>query len=215
MGDAFYDISYPMSSKMAIYPNNPAFTVKRVSDTDKGDAANVSEIIMGSHTGTHIDAPVHFMPEGESLDAVDLGRMNGRAKVFDVTGYSEIGRDLLESRVIREDDIVLFKTDNSLNWECDSILSDYVTLTYDAADHLAGQGVKLVGIDYLTVERPRSKREPERSVHRSLLGNGILIAEGLKLRDVQEGEYEFFCLPLNIKGLDGCPVRCVLRDPVR
>ena len=205
------DVSYPISPAIAIYPENPSFSFTRTQNIATGDAANVSKIIIGSHTGTHIDAPAHFIPGGATVDQIPLERMNGRAKVLDVTGHGDIGVDLMSDAGLERGDIVLFRTDNSLAWACDSILDDYVTLTYEAADYIAGSGVKLVGIDYLTVERPRSKRIPGKSVHKTLLGNGILICEGLRLKDVMPGEYEFRCLPLNIIGLDGCPVRCVLK----
>ncbi len=211
MHDRFIDISYQMTPEMAIYPGNPGFTAERSSDIEKGGKANVSCITMGSHTGTHMDAPLHFISGGESIDQLPLDRMNGRAIVADVTGHSEISREMLEKLPIGKGDIVLFRTDNSLSWNCDRILDDHVTLTYDAADYLAEKGIKMAGIDYLTIERPRSRRTPGKSVHLSLLKNGVLIVEGLALKDVNEGVYEFFCMPLAIKGLDGCPVRCALK----
>lgn len=206
------DISWPLVPGMAIYPGNPDFKTEPVQDIRNGDSANVSRIVMGSHTGTHIDAPSHFIPGGATLDQIPLERMNGRAKVLDATGHGDIGVDLLSGAGLERGDIVLFRTDNSLAWACDSIPDDYVTLTYEAADYIAGAGVKLVGIDYLTIERPKSKRIPGKSVHKTLLGSGILICEGLRLKDVSPGEYEFRCLPLNIIGLDGCPARCVLEE---
>ncbi len=207
----YIDISYQMSENMAIYPGNPGFGIGQAQSTSRGDAANVSLISLGSHTGTHIDAPFHFISGGAALDEFALDDMCGRAKVIDATGCSDIEAEMLAGTGIEKGDILLFRTDTSLIWNCDSILDDYVTLTYEAADYLAQKGVKLVGIDYLTIERPRGRRTAGRSVHKSLLGAGVLICEGLKLRDVAPGEYEFFCFPLNIKGLDGCPARCALR----
>lgn len=208
----YIDISYPIDNDIAIYPGNPAFDLERVQDIDCGDSVRISMISMGSHTGTHIDAPSHFIENGENLDTIPLERMNGKATVVDATNISDIDVELLQSIDIDRDSILLFKTNNSVVWECDSILNDYVTLTYEAADYLAEKKIKLVGIDYLTVERPRSKRIEGKSVHRSLLGNEILICEALKLKDISAGEYEFICLPLKIRGTDGSPVRCVLRN---
>lgn len=204
------DVSYPIQKNMATYPGNPAFSIRRIQSIADGDGADVSEVTLGTHTGTHIDAPSHFIEGGETLDEIALDRMNGKAKVFDVTGYENIDVSFLERKDICSGDIVLFKTDNSLNWACDTILDDYVTLTYEGAEYLANHGIKLVGIDYLTIERPRGKRTTGKSVHWSLLGEGILICEGLRLREVTEGQYIFRCLPLNIVGADGCPVRAVL-----
>ena len=204
------DISYLINENMAIYPNNPAFSLRYVQSISAGDTATVSELFLGTHTGTHIDAPAHFIEGGEAVDEIALERMNGKARVLDLTGYSEIDAFLLGRYVMGSGGIVLIKTNNSLIWNCDRILDDYATLTYDGAEYIAEQGVSLVGIDYLTIERPRNKREDGKSVHKTLLGNGVLICEGLNLKDVQEGEYVFRCLPLNIFGADGCPVRAVL-----
>ena len=175
-----------------------------------GDSANVSEIILGSHTGTHIDAPSHVIEGGMTIDEIPLENMNGKAKVVDVTGYDDIDRDFLSGYDIDADAILLFKTNTSLNWKCDSILEEYPTLTYEAADYLAERKIKMVGIDYLTIERPRRKRMDGKSVHKSLLWNNILICEALNLRDVAAGEYTFYCLPLKICNADGCPVRAAL-----
>ena len=206
----YIDISYAIEESISVYPNNPGFRLKRTRDIDKGDSSRVSEIVMGSHTGTHIDAPSHFICNGKSLDQISLDRMNGRAKVVDATGTGEIDTAFLKSISIEPDDILLFKTDNSLNWSCDRILEECVTLTYDAADYLVSTKVKLIGIDYLTIEMPKKKRIVGRSIHKSLLGSDILVCEALRLKDVVSGIYNFVCMPLSIKGIDGCPVRCVI-----
>ena len=204
------DISYMISSDMAVYPGNPFFRMNEIQSIKAGDSANVSEIILGTHTGTHIDAPSHFIDGGMTIDEIPLDRMNGKAKVIDVTGHGDIDKGFLSGCGIEADDILLFKTDTSLRWNCDSILGEYPTLTYEAAEYLAKKKIKMVGIDYLTIERPRGKREDGRSVHKSLLGQGVLICEALNLRDVVPGEYVFYCLPLKLNGADGCPVRAVL-----
>ncbi len=208
----YIDISYPIDCTMAIYPGNPMVYTERVQSIDKGDSANVTLITIGSHTGTHIDAQVHFVQGGETIDQIPLERTMGKARVIDATNRIEIDADYLTTLSIQKDEIILFKTDNSLCWECDRILDDYVTLSYEAADYLADCSIKLVGIDYLSIERPRNKRISGKSVHKSLLEKNILICEALKLKDVCDGEYEFYCMPLNIRGADGCPVRCVLKD---
>lgn len=206
------DISYPIKKNMAIYPGNPSFSIRRVQALEAGDGADVSEIVIGTHTGTHIDTPAHFIEGGETMDKITLDRMNGKAKIYDVTGHDDIDEDMLEKADICNGDIVLFKTDNSDYWECDTILENYVTLTYDGAEYLARLGVKLIGIDYLTIERPRDKRIQGKSIHKTLLENGIIICEGLRLKEVSASQYVFRCLPLNIIGADGCPVRAVLDE---
>lgn len=206
------DISFPYNSMMAIYPNNPPFSIRRVQDLEKGDGANVSLISMGSHTGTHIDAPAHFIVGGKTIDQLHLETMNGIAKVFDVRGNREITRQLLNRYEIEAGDIVLFKTDNTEAFCGDTVLVDYVTLDYDAAKYLTDRKVKLVGIDYMTIERPRAKRIKGQNVHNILLSGGVLIVEALALSKVGEGSYRFYCFPLNIVGADGVPVRAAVSE---
>lgn len=206
----FIDVSFPYDSSMAIYPDNPGFSVQRVQDLDKGDTANVSKISMGTHTGTHIDAPSHFIAGGKAIDEIPLEDMNGIAKVIDFRGNDGISREMLEGYSISAGDIIVLKTDNSKVFHGNSILEDYVTLDYCAAEYLAERKVKMVCIDYMTIEAPRAKRIPGKSVHSILLGNDALIAEALNLAKVEEGDYQLYCFPLNIIGADGVPVRIVL-----
>lgn len=206
------DISFPYSDTMAIYPNNPTFSIRRVQDLAKGDGANVSLIAMGSHTGTHIDAPGHFIVGGKTIDQLPLEAMNGTAKVFDVRGNHEITAELLSRYEIEAGDIVVFKTDNSEAFRGDTVLTDYVTLDYEAAVYLAEKQVKLVGIDYMTIERPRAKRISGQNVHTILLSREVLIVETLDLSKVEEGSYRFYCFPLNIIGADGVPVRVAVSN---
>lgn len=212
----FIDISFPIDEKIAIYPNNPIYEIERVTDVDSGDNATVSRITMGTHTGTHIDAPAHFIQGGKTLDQIPLERMNGEAVVINFCGSvddypTDITCEMLMQYDIHRDDIVILKTHNTDVWKGDRIIDDYVTLTYDAASYLVDIGVKMVGIDYLTIERPRHKREEGKSIHKTLLGNDVLICEGLSLASVLEGRYEFLCLPINVSGVDGLSVRCVMR----
>ncbi len=204
------DISFFLDKDTVIYPNNPGFELNRLQSVEKGDNSTISLISMGSHTGTHIDAPAHFVRGGATIDMIPLDRFSGRAKVIDATGMDTISADFVRGLSIQPEDILIFKTDNSYNWSCDRILDKYVTLTYDAATVLSTSDIKLVGIDYLTIECPRGFRIQGKSVHRSLLGNGILICEALDLQHVIPGEYMFYCFPLKIRGVDGCPVRACL-----
>lgn len=210
MGNREYiDISFPYYEGMAIYPNNPQYICQKVSDMQNGDSCNVSRIVMGTHTGTHIDAPYHFMQDGMTIDQLPLERTNGIAKVLYIE-EKVITKDCLEKYEIGKDDIIIFRTSNSDVFEGTRVLSSYVTLDYEGAQYLADKKVKMIGIDYMTIERPRGLREPGKSVHTILLGNGILILETLDLRGVEEGEYTLVCLPLRLQGSDGSPVRAVL-----
>ena len=205
----YIDISFPYCEGMAIYPNNPRYTCKRVSDMRRGDPCNVSQITIGTHTGTHLDAPLHFVGNGMAIDEIPLERINGKAKVLEITGQvitiSGLGQYLIE-----EDDIILFRTNNSDVFENNNVLDSYVTLDYETAHYLVDKGVKMIGIDYMTIERPKAMREYGKSVHQILLGAGIPVLETIDLRGVKGGEYTLMCFPLKLVGCDGSPVRAVL-----
>lgn len=207
----FIDISYPIDKNMAIYPGNPPFDVKQYLSIENGDSANVMRISFGLHLGTHIDVPRHVFKDGKTLDEIPFDRMNGRAKVFDFRRYGIITAEELSSKSIEKDDIVLLKSNNSERFAGKNVLDDYVTLDYAAAEYLVNKRIKMVYIDYMTIERPRSRRVEGKSIHQTLLGNDVLIGEAVNLTDVEEGIYEVMCLPLNIIGADGCPVRVVVR----
>lgn len=204
------DISFPYYDGMAIYPGNPTYQREVIQDVSWGDSATVSRIVMGTHTGTHIDAPLHVFADGKSVDQIPLERMNGCARLLDLRGVGQIEVAQLKDAKLCADDIVLLKTNNTERFQGIHVLSDYTTLTYDAAEYLVATGIKLVGIDYMTIERPRGKRIEGKSIHRILLGAGIVIAEGLNLRDVDVGVFEMNCFPLELQGADGAPARMIL-----
>ncbi len=207
----YLDISFPFDHDMAIYPNNPSYSCKKISDIAKGESCNISQFEMGTHTGTHLDAPSHFIEGGMTVDEIPLDRINGPAKVVRVFGQI-ITADILGRYSIEENDIILFKTENTDSFLGEHILSSYTTLDYEAALFLADKKIKMVGIDYMTVERPRELREPGKSVHQILLSNNIFILESLDLRKVEEGSYVLYCFPLKLMGCDGSPVRAVLKQ---
>ncbi len=205
------DISFPYYDGMAIYPGNPTYQREVIQDVSWGDSATVSRIVMGTHTGTHIDAPLHVFEDGKSVDQIPLDWMNGCARLLDLRGVEQIGMEQLKDAKLCADDIVLLKTDNSERYQGMHVLSDYTTLTYDAAEYLTNIGIKMVGIDYMTIERPRGKRITGKSIHKILLGDEVVIAEGLDLRHVDAGVFEMRCFPLKLQGADGAPVRMILK----
>ncbi len=205
----YIDISFSYDDGMAIYPANPQFVCQKVSDMQKGDSCNVSRITLGTHTGTHIDAPSHFVQDGMPIDQLPLAWTNGRAKVLHIEEMV-ITVECLKKYEVEKDDIIIFRTSNSDVFEGIRVLESYVTLDYEGAQYLVDKQVKMIGIDYMTIERPRELREPGKSVHTILLGNGIPVLETLDLRCVEEGEYTLMCLPLKLQGSDGSPVRAVL-----
>lgn len=209
MHDKFIDISFSYFDGMAIYPNNPQYCCRKISDLQRGDSCNVSEIEMGTHTGTHLDAPSHFIQGGTTVDKLLLEQINGVAKVLRIE-EKVITKDCLIKYEIGENDIIIFRTSNSDVFDGSKVLESYVTLDYEGAQYLVDQRVRMIGIDYMTIERPRALREQGKSVHQIILGAGIPVLETLDLRNVEEGKYMLYCLPLKLEGADGSPVRAVL-----
>jgi arylformamidase len=201
------DISVPNGPGQHVYPGDPAPRVERAKQIAHGDVCNVSVLTMGSHTGTHVDAPYHFIDGGPRLGEVSLDRMIGEAVVLDLRGRPAVDGAVLAGAPIRSGDIVLCLTDNSARWAAADFQRDFTCLKLDAARLLVERHVRAVGIDYLSIEQFGSKEFP---VHLELLGAGVFIIEGLDLRDVEPGRYTLVCLPLKFPELDGAPARAVL-----
>jgi len=202
-----FDVSVRTSAKMPFYPGDPQFVLTRVKALERGDAANVSQIAMGVHTGTHIDAPAHFLTGGATLDGLPLEATIGEAVVADLRGRARIEAASLKEVSLGAGDILLCKTDNSALWDREDFQKDYVALTAEAAHYLIERGIKAVGIDYLSIEAFGSN---DFRVHKLILGAGITVIEGLDLSGVMPGRYEFFCLPLALSGVEGAPARAIL-----
>ena len=202
------DVSVPLASGMPAFPGNPAFELQPVKRIADGGSSNVSRLVLGTHTGTHVDAPRHFIDDGTSVDALPLELLLGRARVVEIPRRGAIGAEDLAAAGLREDLRVLLKTSNSALWNSDAFHDDYTHVTEEGARYLVEQGVKVVGIDYLSIEQ---FRKPGAPAHRMLLANGVIIIEGLNLADAEPGMYEMFCLPLPITGGDGAPARVVLK----
>lgn len=204
-----YDVTVPISKDLVIYPGDPPVKIERKSVINKdGAKSNLSRYSFGSHTGTHIDPPAHFIEGGVTVDRLPLELLIGRARVVEVTA-SRIDEAALEEFDFTTDVRVLFKTRNSYLWGRKEFVEDFVHITPDAARHLVNEGIKVVGIDYLSIEKYGTE-EPE--THLTLLGGGAIIIEGLDLREVEPGDYEMICLPLKVKDGDGAPARVVLRQ---
>ncbi len=201
------DISVPNGPGQHVYPGDPPPRVEQVKAIARGDVCNVSLLTMGSHTGTHVDAPYHFIDGGPRLGEVPLDRMVGEALVIDVRGRSAVDAAALADARLQPGDIVLCRTDNSERWAADAFQTDFTHLTLDAASLLVDRRVRAVGIDYLSIEEFGSAEFP---VHHRLLGAGVFVIEGLDLREVAPGRYTLVCLPLKFPGLDGAPARAVL-----
>jgi len=203
-----HDISLTVRARMPVYPGESTPLLEPTSQMERGDSYNVSRLTISTHTGTHIDAPRHFLPGGASVDQIPVDALVGPALVVEMPVEQEITAANLEAAAIPSGtERLLFKTRNSRLLDDEDFRRDFVYLTLDAARWLVEQGVRLLAIDYLSVEQMDA--EPN-VVHQTLLRAGVVIVEGADLRQVAPGPYLLACLPLKIEGADGSPVRAVL-----
>ena len=202
------DVSVPLASGMPSYPGNPEFELQPIKRIADGGSSNVSRLVMGTHSGTHVDAPKHFIDGGVGVDALPLDLLIGRARVIEIGHRGGIGAEDLASAGLREDIRVLLKTPNSRLWSTTTFHEDYAHVTEEGARYLVEQGVKVIGVDYLSVEQ---FKKPGAPAHHALLSNGVIIIEGLNLAEAEAGMYEMYCLPLPVAGGDGAPARVVLK----
>ena len=212
-GMRFYDVTVPLSNDLPTYPGDPGLQIADWRSLSNGDSANVSVVNFGAHTGTHVDAPAHFIDGASKLESLSLDALIGEAVVVEAPNdHLVIDEAFVTAHVPRGTERVLFKTRNSAFWNemPPRFHSDFTHLNRDAATWLAGQGAKLVGIDYLSIEKFKSPGHP---THLALLSKGVVIVEGLNLTGVPAGKYELFCLPLRLRSHlgDGAPARAVLR----
>jgi arylformamidase len=209
MNDSWIDISVPVFTGMAHWPDNPAVRIERMLDIELGDVCNVSTLSLGAHTGTHMDAPLHFLRHGAGIDAAPFSATVGPARVIEIRDTESIKGAELAEHDIRRDERILFKTANSARcWQTDDFVEDFVYIAQDAATLLAERGVRTVGIDYLSVG---GFRKDGVETHAALLGGDVWVIEGLNLSQVQPGMYEMICLPLRLMNADGSPARAILR----
>jgi arylformamidase len=207
-----YDVTVAVSEQTPIYKGDPGVEISSFKAIARGDSANVSKASFGVHTGTHVDAPNHFIDGARRVHELDPEKLIGRCRVVEIA--DEV--TAIEPEHIGDIDGVeriLFKTRNSGFWsEPDKgFRPDYTYLTPDTAKLLADSGMKLVGVDYLSIEKSGSPGHP---VHVTLLGKEIVILEGVDLREVSPGDYELICMPLKYIGStgDGAPARTMLRE---
>jgi arylformamidase len=205
-----YDITVPLSNDLPVYPGDPPIQINRVSSLEKGDLARVSHLSFSTHIGTHIDPPSHFVKDGKTSDELPLEIFIGKARVIDIGEEDVIRASLLAKFDLKRVTRLLFKTRNSRFWrESNRFREDFVYLETDGAELLVQLGIRLVGIDYLSIEKFNFDKP---TTHWTLLGAGVVIVEGLDLAEVPAGDYELICLPLKIKDGDGGPARAVLRE---
>lgn len=208
----FVDVSLRLTDGVPTYPGNPPFHLDPVKRIAEGASSNVSALRLGTHTGTHVDAPRHFFDGRPGADALPLDVLIGPARVIHLPGRDPVTADRLIGAGLGGATRVLIRTGNSALWSQPEFAADYAGVTRDAAEYLVSAGVRLVGVDYLSIERYKSPGAP---AHHALLDKGVVVVEGLDLSAVDPSDYELFCLPLRLADADGAPARVVLGTPTR
>ena len=209
MPSPWIDISLSIESGMVHWPGDPVASVRQVKHLDRGDEYTMTAFAMSAHTGTHMDAPSHFFRGGATIDTIPPDAVVGPARVIEVRARDAIRPVHLERHRIRAGERLLFKTRNSARcWKTGRFVEDFVYISAEAAHWLAARRVRTVGVDYLSVG---GFREDGAETHRTLLGAGIWLVEGLHLSQIAPGRYDMVCLPLKIGGGDGAPARVALR----
>lgn len=204
-----YDISIPIHMDMVVYKDKPEKRPNLSIVRDFNQGARETRLCLDMHTGTHIDAPLHFVPSGQTIDTVDLSRLLRMVRVIDfVSVEGGIISSHFEEKLVKRGEFILLKTKNSFD-RSSSFNPDFVYLTGDGARYLADVGIDGVGIDALGIEGS----QPAHDTHKTLLENNILIIEGLMLAQVPEGEYMMSALPLPVSGAEAGPARVVLWEP--
>ncbi|MCF6291296.1 MAG: cyclase family protein [Desulfobacterales bacterium] len=204
-----HDISLPVSEQLPVWPGDPRVAIDSLSHLERGDVCTVSRISFSAHSGTHVDAPAHFIKDGATVDSLALDTLIGPARVVDTGAAREITAPLLAGLPIPGDtERLLFRTLNSEIWNrpAPEFVEDFVAISADGARWLKEKGIRLVGIDYLSVA-PFAHGV---ATHRILLQAGIVLLEGLNLAGITPGLYQLVCLPLKLVGGDGAPARAVL-----
>ncbi|WP_226681831.1 cyclase family protein [Sutcliffiella horikoshii] len=199
-----YDVSSPIYTGMPVYKNKPEKQPKQTTNTN--GYVTETRLELDVHTGTHVDAPLHMVVDGETIETLPLDKLVGPCKVFDLTAVEDrITVKDIEGLDIGKDDFLLFKTKNSFD---EDFNFDFVFVAEDAAAYLAEIGVSGVGVDALGIERSQEGHP----THKTLFANGVIIIEGLRLKDIAEGEYIMCAAPLKLSGVDASPARIVLMD---
>ena len=204
----YYDISLNLSSETVSWLNSPPFELIKRKRMSRGDRNNSSVLKMSAHAGTHLDAPFHFVPDGTAIDSLPLDLFIGPALVQAVEADRHITKEQVEDIDLKGETRVLFKTRNSQLLHRPAYDPDFVAFSVEAAEALVKRGVKLVGLDYLSV----AHAEEQVPVHRAFLDHGVILLEGVDLSEIKPGRYELICFPIRLSGSDGAPCRAVLRD---
>jgi arylformamidase len=204
-----YDVSLPIDSGMIVWPGDPPVSIDKVKSIANGDTSNVSLLHFGSHTATHVDAPSHFIKDAAGVDVINPDILMGLAHLIKLPKCDKIDRKILEEQNLTGVSRLIIGTRNSTLLDRTHVSLNYTYITDDAATYLIEIGIILLGIDYLSIEEYKKEGHP---VHKTLLGAGTAIIEGLYLQNIPSGDYELLCLPLKIKDGDAAPARVLLRE---
>lgn len=205
----YYDISLNLSAETVCWVTSPPFELIERRRISKGDHNNSSALHMSAHSGTHLDAPFHFVPGGATIESLPLELFIGPALVQTVDAGRYITKEHVDAVDLKGESRILFKTRNSHLLHKPAYDPDFVAFSVEAAQALVARGVKLVGLDYLSVAHAGDEQVP---VHRAFLDHGVILLEGVDLSEIKPGRYELICFPIRLRGLDGAPCRAVLRD---
>ncbi len=204
-----HDVTLGISPALPVWPGNPGVELERTSKIEAGANANVSRLALGVHTGTHVDAPVHFVQGASGVESLPLDVLIGRAFVLHLPRVAQVTADALaRARLPARTRRLLVKTRNSAYWGKGSgeFQTDFAGVTADGAEWLVENRVELIGVDYLSV----APWKQSRPTHEILLQAGVVVVEGLNLARIKPGRYDLICLPLKLIGSDGAPARAVL-----
>ena len=208
--DKWIDVSLTLKSNMVHWPGDPPFSIERVREMDRGDTVNLSKITMGAHSGTHVDAPVHFIKGAKGVDRLLFDLLIGPARIIEIADTDTIKEKELAGHGIKKGERILLRTRNSIKkiLYSDTFSEDFVYMEKGAAEFLVTRGIKTLGVDYLSVGGYKKNGS---DVHRTLLNAEILVIEGLDLTEALPGDYNMICLPMKILGSDGAPARVIVK----
>lgn len=205
-----YDISLTVTPSLPVWPGDPAVVIERVTKMEEGAHNNVSRLAMGAHTGTHVDAPYHFIADGKTIESLALDTLTGPASVVEIPAECKLvsAAELKAAGVVPGMERLLLKTGNNRYWGTPGLpfQKGFVAVSPDGADYLVSCGVRLVGIDYYSIA-PFGDSVP---THRALLGAEVVVLEGINLSAITPGTYQLYCLPVKLGGSDGAPARAIL-----
>lgn len=205
----YYDLSASISEKLVTFPGDPQYKIENIRSLEKGSKFHLSKIHLGNHTGTHIDYPSHVIKNGKNSNDFPIESLIGHGLIVEVPSTeSSITKEFIKKQAILENDFVFFKTSNSRLSKTANFTDNYVYIEPEAAEELLKKRVKIVGIDYISVDKYESEDLP---VHKALLSNNVLIVEGLELNNVPSGRCKIYIMPIKINKMDGLPARVMAK----